>query len=278
MLWEEIIREAENVDARVRNVYQEEMQKAVLAGLARKRSFERVVFQGGTALRLFYRNPRFSEDIDLVLAEGVEEHDLSSSMSYVKDYCEDRFPFLESVGVGTQKRTKELQRYVLKALSDAPEQRLRLHIELASVPSYQNSPRILDFPPLRPAILVEDPIEILADKICALALRRYLKGRDLWDIYFLTKELSEQPRWDLVARKVEDYGYRSSYFCQGLKDANRKIESEGESILEGELRRFLPEQILTRYRSSYRKILDSVLEITADVDTELEAGGIDEDR
>jgi len=45
-------------------VFQEEVQKAVLASLSRDEAFNHLVFQGGTALRLFYENPRFSEDSD----------------------------------------------------------------------------------------------------------------------------------------------------------------------------------------------------------------------
>ncbi len=49
-----------------RMVFREEMQKVVLTAMALQGCFNNLVFQGGTALRLFHGNPRFSEDIDLV--------------------------------------------------------------------------------------------------------------------------------------------------------------------------------------------------------------------
>ena len=55
--------------------------------------------------------------------------------------------------------------------------------------------------PLNPAIRVEEPFEILADKITALGLRTYLKGRDIWDIYFLTVEKQISVPWNLVFKK-----------------------------------------------------------------------------
>ncbi len=43
------------------------MQEIVLAGLARGGFFEHASFYGGTALRIFYKVKRFSEDIDFSL-------------------------------------------------------------------------------------------------------------------------------------------------------------------------------------------------------------------
>ncbi|NYT16271.1 MAG: nucleotidyl transferase AbiEii/AbiGii toxin family protein [Methanomassiliicoccales archaeon] len=266
MLWNEIVDKAGRIGATRRNVFQEEMQKAILTSLSRKGCFNSIVFQGGTALRLFYGNPRFSEDIDLVLNEGVESYDLSGSMGQVGRFCHDTFPFLGSVEVKTQKHELELQRYVLRTGSDDPEQHLKVHIELTHVPSYLNHPRILEFPPIQPAVRVEDVEEILTDKIIALALRPYLKGRDLWDIYFLTKERPVEPQWDLVLRKTEDYNKKPSDLMEGLMKARRKIQLDGLSILEGELRRFLPKQVLDHYHPLYGHILDSVQELISIID------------
>lgn len=271
MLWDEIANKAERMGANRKNVFQEEMQKAILTALSRKGCFNSIVFQGGTALRLFYGNPRFSEDIDLVLMEGVDSYDLSDSMGQVGRFCHDTFPFLGSVDVKTQKHELELQRYVLRTSSDDPEQNLRVHIELTPVYSYHNHPRILEFPPIEPAIRVEDIVEILADKLCALALRPYLKGRDLWDIYFLTKERSVEPQWDLVWKKIEDYHKKPSDLMEGLEKARDKVQVNGLSILESELRRFLPKQVLDHYHILYDHILDSVQELISTIYEDQEA-------
>jgi hypothetical protein len=94
-----------------------------------------------------------------------------------------------------------MQRLILVTVSDIPEQKLRIHLELAYVPSYLNQPKILDYPPLNPAVRVENPSEILADKITALERRPYLKVRDIWDIYFLIFEKRLSIAWDLVFKK-----------------------------------------------------------------------------
>ena len=86
MLWDEIIEKTDRLGVPRKRVFQEEMQKAVLTALAIKGCFNNLVFQGGSALRLFYGNPRFSEDIDLVLKEGGESFELSSFLNQI---CSD---------------------------------------------------------------------------------------------------------------------------------------------------------------------------------------------
>jgi predicted nucleotidyltransferase component of viral defense system len=268
LLWDEIIRKAENSGAPVKYIFQEEVQKSVLAALAIKGCFNNLVFQGGTALRLFYNNPRFSEDIDLVLKEGEKRYNLTQFLPHIEQFTHNTFPFLDSVAARTQKTEPDLQRIILLTHSDRSDQNLRLHIELAFIPSYWNNPKILEFPPTQPVVRVEEPLEILADKVCALAFRQYLKGRDLWDIYFLTKERNIDLKWGLVRKKVLDYKETISELEKRFNRASKNIKSDGVSILGAELERFLPKHVLDNYRSMYDPILDSVVELIAKYDAE----------
>ena len=268
MLWEEIIEKTDMLGAPRKNVFQEEMQKAVLTALSIKGCFNNLVFQGGTALRLFYGNPRFSEDIDLVLKEGEKGYDISSYLPQIEQLVHNTFPFLGSVEVKTQKNESDLQRYNLRTRSDGPDQNLRLHIELAFTPSYRNVPKILDFPPIQPVVSVEETSEILADKVCALALRSYLKGRDLWDIYYLNKERSIEIEWGLVHRKVQDYDVTISELEERFERARKNIEDDGVSILRNELERFLPKHVLDNYSASSDLILGSVVDLISQYDSE----------
>ncbi len=264
MQWNEIIDKSEAMGALKNMVLAEEVQKAVLTALSLKGCFDSVVFQGGTALRLFYGNPRFSEDIDLVLVKGVENFDLGSHMPRVSKYVELSFPFIDSVTIREQRVDLKMQRAVLKTVSADREQVVRVHIELAPVPSHRNGPRILDFPPVQPAIRVEDAVEIMADKVCALAFRPYLKGRDLWDLHYLSKERSLGAEWDLIRVKAGDYGESVPGLAEGLERAVKRIGEEGMSTLESELVRFLPPRVMEAYRPSLGSILEAVLEVIAE--------------
>ena len=52
------------------------MQEIALAGLQRAGFFEKAAFYGGTALRIFYKLDRFSEDLDFSLLESNPDFSL----------------------------------------------------------------------------------------------------------------------------------------------------------------------------------------------------------
>ncbi|MHA1665337.1 MAG: nucleotidyl transferase AbiEii/AbiGii toxin family protein [Candidatus Njordarchaeales archaeon] len=70
MIWEEITAKSEKLGMTVNQVFQDEIQKTVLTSLSHSEVFNHIVFQGGTALRVFYGSPRFSEDLDLVTRQN----------------------------------------------------------------------------------------------------------------------------------------------------------------------------------------------------------------
>lgn len=273
MLWEEVIERSEALGATRKQVLAEEVQKAVLTSLSLRGCFDSIVFHGGTALRLFHGNPRFSEDIDLVMVEGVDAFSLADNMAHTGRYVEDAFPFLASVATRAQRDDPRLQRHILRTVSEDHGQIVRVHVELAPVPSHRNGPRILDFPPVRPAVRVEDPVEILADKVCALAFRPYLKGRDLWDVHYLTEERSVEVDGELVRRKAVDYGESVPRLVEGLERSRARVQEEGLSTLEAEMARFLPARVLEAYRSSFGEILERVRDVIAHASEMAEAVG-----
>ena len=258
MLWEEFVNNSKMKNMEIHQAFQEEMQKAILAYLSRERAFNDIVFQGGTSLRFFYGNPRFSEDLDFVLKQGENKIDLLQKISKIQTYITNVFPFLEGIKIDTQKNDQYMQRLIFKTISNLPDQKLRIHVELAYVPSYHNQPRILNYPPLNPAIRVEGASEILADKIVALALRSYLKGRDIWDIFFLTVEKQISVPWDLVFQKSKDYNTTPSKLKEKLLIANKKLSKEGASTLSDEMKRFLPKTLLDQYEDAFSEIINQV--------------------
>jgi len=259
-VWNDIVTAGRSSDQPLHQVFQEHLQKTVLTALSRREAFTDIVLQGGTALRLFYGNPRFSEDLDFVLSEG-HTFNLAGQASAIQTFVTDTYPFLDGCSVTVQKDTRELQRLVLTTRGEVTEQRRRVHIELAHVPSYTGQPRILDHPPYNPAVQVEQPGEILADKLAALALRPYLKGRDLWDIYFLTMEKNTAIDWDLVDTKLDDYGGNRDK----LREASHAVRSEGAQALADELARFLPPQLHEQYHPRFDDIAAQVADIAASI-------------
>jgi hypothetical protein len=257
-VWDDIVTAGRSSDQPLHHVFQEHLQKTVLTALSRSEAFTDIVFRGGTAIRLFHGNPRFSEDLDFVLSEG-HTFNLAGQASAIQTFVAAIYPFLDGLSVTVQKDTRRLQRLVLTTQGDNPEQRRRVHIELAGIPAYTGQPRILDHPPYNPAVQVEQPGEILADKLAALALRSYLKGRDLWDIYFLTAEKNTAIDRNLVDIKLGDYGGNRGK----LREASHAVRSEGAQALADELARFLPPRLHEQYHPRFDDIAAHVADIAA---------------
>jgi predicted nucleotidyltransferase component of viral defense system len=209
-----------------------------------------------TALRLFYGNLRLSEDLDFVLKE--KKFDLIGCIPKIKAFTEELFPFIDGVKIDVQKNDSEMQRLILATSSVIHEQRIRVHLELMHIPSYLNKPRILNFPPLNPVVRVEEAVEILADKIVAMINRPYIKGRDIWDIYFLVEEKDIASPIELIMRKAGDYSIKPARLREKIDDICEKMRKEGTTILTNEMLRFLPKNAFDQYKGYFANIVDRV--------------------
>jgi len=258
MLWRDITNKSERLGISIDQVLREEIHKAILVSLSHVGAFNYMVFQGGTALRLFYRNPRFSEDLDFVLRKN-KDFDITRNISDIQRFVKYEFPFINKVTIRTRREDKVLQRVILK-ISGQTFQEFRIHVELARVPSYRNRPRILEYHPFNPVVRVEEPDEILADKVVALGNRPYLKGRDVWDIYFLIEEKKLTIPWDMVLKKAKDYGTTPSNLRKGISECIERLKEDGLKILNNELLRFLPKRSFDQYQEMFDEIVSTVIE------------------
>lgn len=277
MLWGTIAERGQRYHAEPALLFREEAQKAILSALSLAEFFNHAVFQGGTALRLFYGSPRFSEDLDFVLrgeAEGLTgvaagaaavpagAAKLSTLAAGIASFCRGVFPFLSDVTVEARGRGGEagvtVERLAVRTYSDTEAQRLRVNLELASVPSRSNQVRVLDYPPLNPAVRVEDAEEILADKVAAIVLRPYLKGRDIWDINFLLRERGLAPDPEASSRKAADYGTPPPAFERALETAADRVAADGAKTLDQDMARFLPAPLFGQYREAFPAIARAV--------------------
>lgn len=82
------------------------MQEVALAGLYRSGFFEKAAFYGGTALRIFYKLDRFSEDLDFSLLEPNPNFSLDRYMVAIHDEFES---LGMKVSIKDKKKTKESQ-------------------------------------------------------------------------------------------------------------------------------------------------------------------------
>lgn len=246
----------------VDRVVREEIQKLILRYLAERRFFSGGVFQGGTAIRLFYQGARFSEDLDFVFRE--KDHALFSGLSPVlrdlPGFLRKQVPFSGDVELAKQKGSGLLVRFKLKLQVPEKGSRLVINLEFASVPSLQPQVRLLRVDPVDVPVAVEDENEILADKVVAIALREFVKGRDLWDIDFLIRTRNVSlPDPNLILAKAKAYGCAPVEFLDRLGRRIPLLQEEGLAALDAEMRRFLPRQLMEDLVSSFPELLARVI-------------------
>ena len=169
-----------------RQALSEMLQHLMLQSLSRHGAFQRLVFTGGTALRILYRTNRYSEDLDfsLVHPKGFEFQTL------LKQVRRD----LELQGLGCEiypHDEKTVQRAgfrfpgVLKEfnLSALPGQKLTVKWEVDTHPPKGGRTEIeLVTAPVSYAVTVFDLASLFALKLHAFFFRRYQKGRDVYDL------------------------------------------------------------------------------------------------
>ncbi|MEK7790810.1 MAG: nucleotidyl transferase AbiEii/AbiGii toxin family protein [Deltaproteobacteria bacterium] len=251
----DIQREAQDAGVAVSLVLKEYIHGLILDYLFKKGLFSHLVFQGGTALRMCYGGVRYSEDLDFVLSRSPSSffQHFDRPFQKLSSYMEKQFPFVEKSEIKIQKKSDTFLRWHLRL--NIPELKLedRTNIEVANVPSYTHHPVILQISkiPFHPAVVVETPEEILCDKIVAFSAREYLKGRDIWDLFFLLETLKltiHAKTKRIVQKKLKDYHVSKKKFNLKFHKNIEALSRNGVSILRQEMDRFLP--------LNYRKIFE----------------------
>ena len=93
------------------------MQEIALAALARAGFFEKAAFYGGTALRIFYALPRYSEDLDFSLLKVDKSFRLANYLNAIVNEFE-ALGLKISVNEKTKKSTTAIDSAFLKSVRD----------------------------------------------------------------------------------------------------------------------------------------------------------------
>lgn len=200
-------------------VEKELLHYEIMATMANHGFLKKLTFQGGTCLRMMYGSNRLSEDLDFagghdfnfeqleslkrcLHSELSKKHNLKINVTQPNFY---KLKEKENIKVGRWKVSIETE----PENKSAPWQKIRL--EVATVPARTSSLRPMiktyqQMPDGYQSILLncESLEEIAADKFVALALRRSIKARDLWDLTWLYQQKVEADP-QLVMDKFDDY-------------------------------------------------------------------------
>lgn len=164
-------------------VVREEWEMKVLEKISQSIIGAKIMFKGGTALRLAYNSPRFSDDLDFSPLTKIAFSDFKKVVKSI----EKAFPEI-IISDLYDKFYTYISEY--KITDPLMMQNIILKIELSKRKSqYKSSLRLLISPAsnLQPLLQVEEIDEILKDKLRTIKERKL--SRDLFDIWFLCQKL-----------------------------------------------------------------------------------------
>ena len=171
-----------------RRILREYFQYKILDLIYQSKHSDKLAFLGGTALKIIYGNPRFSEDLDFNNLKITPEEFNSLTQSVKKG--------LEKEGYKTEIRNvfKGTCRSYFRILNVLSELNLSEHKDEKIMIQIDTAPHNFNYVPENHLLqkfevyrwIKAVPIDIiLSQKIAAILERKRVKGRDFFDVVFL---------------------------------------------------------------------------------------------
>ncbi|MCX6792118.1 MAG: nucleotidyl transferase AbiEii/AbiGii toxin family protein [Candidatus Gottesmanbacteria bacterium] len=190
-------------------VFREYLQLVFLSYLYQEKEAGRIFFKGGTALRLLFGSPRFSEDLDFSTAYSDKE--ITGLLAKLEAKIVRELPGLKIIPVysGT-----EGVRFGITFTSPGFKYPLTIRLDFhktGNIKNTQASTLTTPFPVMIfPQVFHLTGDEILKEKLTALQTRR--KGRDIFDVWFLLPKGTKLPKVgynrDKVIQRIVDFPER----------------------------------------------------------------------
>lgn len=231
------------------NIAREFLQELILQIIDRKGFFDNLAFVGGTALRILYDLPRFSEDLDFCLIKKNNFNFEILLEAIKKELILNNFEIEINKG---RERTVLSEFIRFKALlfdlgiTKHKDEKLFIKLEIDSNPpsGYQTEISLVNKNFLFKVKNYELP-SLFASKLHAFLFRKYAKGRDYYDLlWFLTRkttinykllsEAAEQTegkkiRFDAIElKKMLVNKIQSTDFSPVLRDASLFLSKKEE--------------------------------------------------
>ncbi len=182
------------------NALKEIIQEITLAGLARGNFFDKAAFYGGTALRIFYGLPRFSEDLDFTLLtkqpgfslkpyfKTIEETLNSFGLDVLIEEASKKESDIESAFLKANTKIHFLKidagRKFADKIQDNKKINVKFEVDTTPPVGFETEVKVLT-PPITASVKVLKPSYLFAGKMHAILFRKWrtrIKGRDFYDL------------------------------------------------------------------------------------------------
>jgi len=212
-------------------IMREYLQILFLSYLYRHKKGKQIYFKGGTAIRLLFNSPRFSEDLDF--STPLNKEQIKQIMQDLKRTVKKELPNIKVLFLYSGK-TGIRYRFKYQPLDFKYPIVIRLDFTIVKkIEQITVSPLVTQFPIIVfPLISHLSAGEILAEKICALATRN--KGRDFFDTWYLLE------KGVLLDKKLINIKFLERHLNFNKKDLIKKIKLYPQNRLKLDLAQFLP--------------------------------------
>lgn len=217
------------------NALKEIIQEITLAGLARANFFDKAAFYGGTALRIFYGLPRFSEDLDFTLLSEQPEFSLKTYFSSVTETLKS-FGLEVEIEEIDKKSSIDVESAFLKAntrihllkiqsgkkfadkIQDNKKMSVKFEVDTTPPLGFETEVKVLP-PPITASVKVLKPSYLFGGKMHAILFRKWksrIKGRDFYDLLwylgqntpmnlgYLEKKMRDGKAWQETRKMTRD--------------------------------------------------------------------------
>jgi len=179
-----------------RAIVREYLQMRILYSLQSAGAMIPLAFHGGTALRILYQLPRYSEDLDFALERQPEQYDFRKYLTAIqRDMTAETYDLEVKLNESRVVHSAFIRfQGLLYQLGISPHASEVLAIKL-EIDTNPPSNAGLDTTLIQHHVAVHlqhhDKASLLADKLHAILQREYVKGRDWYDLYWYLS----QPQW-----------------------------------------------------------------------------------
>lgn len=244
------------------NIAREYLQALVLKSFHESEAFQSISFVGGTALRFLFGLPRFSEDLDFSV-ENKKKYDFEKWLQKLKRDLEfanfqanvtwQSSNVVNSSWIKVSHLLKEMN------LSDMASQNLSIKIEIDTNPPLgaQLKKTTLNKYFLM-AIQVYDLPSLMAGKIHALCTRKYIKGRDWYDLLWYRSQTPPVKPNLLLLQNALGQTLELPWEAKNWQEILReKIENLDDKIIKKDVERFLerPEEASLLNKENFKNLI-----------------------
>jgi len=228
------------------NLVREYCQHLFLSYFYKKIGSEKIVFKGGTALRIIFNSPRFSEDLDFSAINGeiitCPQVDKLVDET-LNDISKEGIQCEKEIKPGTQGETSGGYFAIIRLKTLEFDSEIRLQISFRNPEQVERNDTLVqsDFTAPYVVTFLTESI-LISEKIQALLERK--KSRDFFDLYFI---LRHPALIKYIPRK------------EGLKDKLLNALAEADN-LEKELKIFLPISLQNTVLKNFKERLKREIE------------------